>query len=54
MTESRYVTNPDCPECNGLAGKMRLVAYRVGGRNRHNVFEDKPFHCRRCLIREEE
>lgn len=53
-----YIINPSCPECNGLAGDPRKVAYGIrwapdfpgDGSGRRNVFETQPFHCRKCAV----
>lgn len=57
-----YVTNPDCPVCNGHAGELRHVAYGVswsadftGDRpGRRNVFETRTLHCHRCYVPDNE
>lgn len=56
----QYVTNPDCPECNGLAGTQRLVMKAISwgryfagdkpGRKQGYAYET--FHCRRCMVEE--
>ena len=53
-----YIHNPACPECNGLAGKKRLVMKAISWKpdfngdtaGRHQGYTNEVLHCRRCAV----
>lgn len=57
---SHYISNPQCPECNGHAGKLRLVMKAIswgadfpGDRpGRKQGYAYAPLHCRQCAVYE--